>query len=68
MMPPFMPVPVTTPKPSTIAKRMGVEYCTLCNLAVLYCKCGSAPARDAESPDGAETRLAKRIAEAQGRR
>jgi hypothetical protein len=38
-------VQATLPAPA-VEIRYGVEYCLLCKLALIYCRCGSAEAED----------------------
>jgi len=53
--------PPTQPRWRT---RYGVAYCTICDMAADYCK-GHLP--PAQSPDGAESQLLLRIAEARAK-
>ncbi len=49
-----------------VRRRYGHAFCSLCGLEiepVAYCVCGKAPA-DEPASDGAETGLARRVAEA----
>lgn len=59
------PTPPALPNPTRFRTRLGVVYCTVCDLAVPYCK-GHAPP-DAQSTDGAESSLRARIAEVKGK-
>lgn len=54
------------PNPTRFRIRFGVVYCALCNLASAYCRCGER-SPDAPAQDGAESGLAKRIAEVRGK-
>ncbi len=57
----------TTPAlPSRFVKKGFYMVCVRCGLTVEYCKGHSPP--DAQSADGAESLLERRIREAQGRR
>lgn len=58
--------PPILPPPTRFRVRYGVCYCTVCGFAAPFCK-GHAPT-DPPSPDGAESNLARRIAQARGGR
>jgi len=55
---------MSTPTPSPTIKRMyGVDYCLLCGLALIYCRCGTTPAADPDV-EKAEQDLVRRVREA----
>jgi hypothetical protein len=56
--------PKAHPKAQTVT-RYGITYCSLCGLALPYCP-GHAPAAP-PAKDGAESGLARRIKDCQGR-
>lgn len=56
------PPPMPTPTPPTFDARYGVYFCLQCNLALEYCKGHASP--DSPAQDGADSDLARRIAEA----
>ena len=74
--PPVMPIvaPVMPPAPAPrqlpfVRRRYGVEYCTLCDLALDYCLCGAnAAGFGPPSEDDAESALVKRIIACRGGR
>jgi hypothetical protein len=59
-----VPVPVIPPKAQTVT-RYGITYCVECGLAIAYCP-GHAGA-STPANDGAESGLAQRIKDCQGR-
>lgn len=58
---PFQQVQSPPAKPVT-RRVMGVEECTICGLAVEYCR-GHEAAQDSAAQDGAESSLARRVAQ-----
>lgn len=60
------PAGMPTPNPTRFVKRGGYMVCVECGLTIDYCR-GHSPA-DVPSKDGSESHLARRIAEAQGRK
>jgi hypothetical protein len=58
---PFMNVPSAPARPPTRVQ-MGVEICTVCDLAVAYCKCASRLAPDTQEQQ-AEVDLVRRARE-----
>ncbi len=60
------PVAPALPNPTRFRIRYGIAYCTRCDLAVQFCRGHGPP--DAQSADGDGSSLAKRIAEALGKR
>jgi len=61
---PFLP----TPAHNRFVKRGFFMCCTQCGLTIDYCRCGERSADAQGAQDGAESSLAKRVAEARGRR
>jgi hypothetical protein len=59
-----IPPPVVPPNAQTVT-RYGITYCVECGLAIAYCP-GHTPA-STPAKDGAESGLAKRIRDCQGR-
>jgi len=57
-------VPPLLPPANRFVLRYGVLICTICGLAKEWCR-GHASAPDAQSTDGAESGLARRIRDAQ---
>lgn len=58
---------MTPPPPPTIRERYGIKYCTLCNLQVDYCKCGTTPAAERTAHDGDGSDLNRRIRAVKGK-
>jgi hypothetical protein len=65
-LPPQACDPAPAALPSRFVKKGFYMCCCVCGMAVEWCPGHRPP--DAQSADGAESLLAKRIAEAQGRR
>ncbi len=61
-----VPPPIGLPAPRQlpfVRRRNGYDYCTLCDLALEYCLCGTREV-DERAPDSADGGLVKRIVEA----